>query len=64
VTVTILDDGVEWKHPDLMGNYAGEASFDINENDLDPFPRLFLFLNKIVETFMIKNNIHLKSQEY
>ncbi|XP_023327170.1 furin-like protease kpc-1 isoform X3 [Eurytemora carolleeae] len=43
VTVTILDDGVEWKHPDLMGNYAGEASFDINENDLDPFPRYDLF---------------------
>ena len=43
MTVTILDDGVEWKHPDLMGNYAGEASFDINENDLDPFPRLFFY---------------------
>jgi len=43
VTVTILDDGVEWKHPDLMGNYAGEASFDINEEDRDPFPRYDLF---------------------
>jgi len=43
VTVTILDDGVEWKHPDLMGNYAGEASFDINGNDRDPFPRYDLF---------------------
>ena len=32
--MTILDDGVEWKHPDLMGNYAGEASFDINDNDV------------------------------
>jgi len=43
VTVTILDDGVEWKHPDLMVNYAGEASFDINDNDRDPFPRYDLF---------------------
>ena len=39
MTVTILDDGVEWKHPDLMANYAGEASYDINDNDRDPFPR-------------------------
>ena len=39
VTVTILDDGVEWNHPDLADNYRAEASIDINANDKDPFPR-------------------------
>ena len=39
VTVTILDDGVEWNHPDLVANYAESASFDINANDKDPYPR-------------------------
>ena len=40
ITVTILDDGVEWNHPDLKDNYRAEASIDINANDKDPFPRL------------------------
>ena len=39
ITVTILDDGVEWNHPDLSANYKEEASYDINANDKDPFPR-------------------------
>ena len=39
ITVTILDDGVEWNHPDLKDNYRAEASIDINANDKDPFPR-------------------------
>jgi len=43
VTVTILDDGVEWNHPDLSRNYREVASFDINQNDKDPFPRYDLF---------------------
>jgi len=43
VTVTILDDGVEWDHPDLKDNYVEEASYDINANDEDPFPRYDLF---------------------
>ena len=40
MTVTILDDGVEWNHPDLKDNYVEAASYDINANDKDPFPRL------------------------
>ena len=44
VTVTILDDGVEWNHPDLAANYKEEASYDINANDKDPFPRLVTVL--------------------
>lgn len=43
VTVTILDDGVEWNHPDLKSNYREKASYDINGNDHDPFPRYDLF---------------------
>jgi len=43
VTVTILDDGVEWNHPDLSENYKEAASYDINSNDRDPFPRYDLF---------------------
>jgi furin len=39
VVVSILDDGVEWNHPDLKDNYDEEASIDLNDNDKDPFPR-------------------------
>ena len=34
-----MDDGVEWNHPDLSENYKEAASYDINSNDRDPFPR-------------------------
>ncbi|XP_075416639.1 proprotein convertase subtilisin/kexin type 5 isoform X2 [Tenrec ecaudatus] len=39
IVVTILDDGIERTHPDLMQNYDALASFDVNGNDLDPMPR-------------------------
>ena len=39
VSVTILDDGVEKDHPDLIQNYDPLASTDINDNDSDPHPR-------------------------
>jgi len=39
VSVTILDDGVEKGHPDLIDNYDPLASTDINDNDSDPQPR-------------------------
>ena len=39
VAVTILDDGIEKDHPDLMLNYDPLASSDINDNDSDPHPR-------------------------
>ena len=38
VVVTILDDGLEYTHPDLKRNYEPEASHDFNGNDKDPFP--------------------------
>jgi subtilisin family serine protease len=39
VSVTFLDDGLERDHPDLMQNYDPKASYDANNNDLDPMPR-------------------------
>ena len=39
ISVTILDDGIERSHPDLVANYDALASFDVNQNDNDPTPR-------------------------
>uniref|UniRef100_A0A8C8IUC5 Proprotein convertase subtilisin/kexin type 5 n=1 Tax=Oncorhynchus tshawytscha TaxID=74940 RepID=A0A8C8IUC5_ONCTS len=39
VVVTILDDGIERNHPDLIQNYDNQASYDVNGNDMDPMPR-------------------------
>ncbi|XP_015840650.2 furin-like protease 1, isoforms 1/1-X/2 isoform X1 [Tribolium castaneum] len=37
--VTILDDGLEKDHPDLVQNYDPLASYDVNSHDSDPSPR-------------------------
>ncbi|KAL1493217.1 hypothetical protein ABEB36_011313 [Hypothenemus hampei] len=37
--VTILDDGLEKDHPDLIKNYDPLASYDVNNQDSDPSPR-------------------------
>uniref|UniRef100_UPI0037E727F9 furin (paired basic amino acid cleaving enzyme) a n=1 Tax=Semicossyphus pulcher TaxID=241346 RepID=UPI0037E727F9 len=39
VVVSILDDGIEKDHPDLSQNYDPDASYDVNDGDLDPQPR-------------------------
>ena len=39
VVVTILDDGLESDHPDLIDNYDPLASYDVNNHDEDPTPR-------------------------
>ncbi|CAG2237581.1 PCSK5 [Mytilus edulis] len=39
VIVTILDDGIERDHPDLIKNYDPYASYDVNNKDSDPMPR-------------------------
>uniref|UniRef100_A0A671KU90 Furin-1-like n=1 Tax=Sinocyclocheilus anshuiensis TaxID=1608454 RepID=A0A671KU90_9TELE len=39
VVVSILDDGIEKKHPDLIQNYDPDASYDVNDGDPDPQPR-------------------------
>lgn len=38
VVVAVVDDGVEWTHPDLIDNYCEEGSFDLNSHDNDPSP--------------------------
>jgi len=39
VAVTIVDDGIEKDHPDLVDNYDPLSSTDINDLDSDPQPR-------------------------
>ncbi|XP_048513827.1 furin-like protease 1 isoform X3 [Athalia rosae] len=39
IVVTILDDGLEKDHPDLLKNYDPQASYDVNSHDEDPMPR-------------------------
>ncbi|XP_062847344.1 furin (paired basic amino acid cleaving enzyme) b isoform X2 [Trichomycterus rosablanca] len=39
VVITILDDGIEKDHPDLIQNYDPDASYDLNDRDPDPQPR-------------------------
>lgn len=39
IVVTILDDGIQSNHPDLIQNYDPKASTDINGQDDDPMPQ-------------------------
>lgn len=39
VVLTILDDGVQADHPDLIRNYDRKASYDINGGDDNPTPQ-------------------------
>jgi len=39
VTTAIMDDGVDYMHPDLRNNYNAEASYDFSSNDPYPYPR-------------------------
>ncbi|XP_018346509.1 PREDICTED: neuroendocrine convertase 1-like [Trachymyrmex septentrionalis] len=39
IKIAVLDDGLEYTHDDLRNNYDAAISYDINEDDDDPFPR-------------------------
>lgn len=39
ITTAIMDDGVDYMHPDLKYNYNAEASYDFSSNDPFPYPR-------------------------
>ena len=39
VVISIMDDGIEHKHPDLKQNYYAPASYDVNDGDWNPAPR-------------------------
>jgi subtilisin family serine protease len=38
VLVAVVDEGLEWKHRDLIDNYNAQLSFDFIGNDSDPTP--------------------------
>jgi subtilisin-like proprotein convertase family protein len=38
VVIGIVDDGLQYAHPDLAPNYLASASWDFNFNDADPQP--------------------------
>ncbi|ROT60897.1 PC2-like protein [Penaeus vannamei] len=39
VTTAIMDDGIDYMHPDLRHNYNARASWDFSSNDPYPYPR-------------------------
>lgn len=40
VKVAVVDDGLDHEHPDLKDNYYAEGSWNFNDHDDDPRPRL------------------------
>jgi subtilisin family serine protease len=38
VVIGIVDDGLQWRHPDLQANYVASLSYDFNGGDNDPSP--------------------------
>jgi serine protease len=38
VTVAVVDQGVQYDHPDLEGNVAGDPGYDFVDGDTDPYP--------------------------
>ena len=38
VLVTIVDDGLQFVHPDLAANFRADASYDFNDDDPDVTP--------------------------
>ena len=38
VVIGVVDDGVDYNHPDLLGNYRADLSFDYAFGDSDPAP--------------------------
>jgi subtilisin family serine protease len=48
VVVTVVDDGIEYDHPDLKDNYDASASTDVDDHDDDPYPNEADPINKFV----------------
>lgn len=38
VVLGLIDDGLQYLHPDIAPNYVGGLSYDFNDNDPDPAP--------------------------
>jgi subtilisin family serine protease len=43
VTVALVDDGVQYTHPDLAANYDAADSYDFNDDDSNPAPSVSNF---------------------
>lgn len=41
VTIAIVDDGLQYTHPDLAPNYRASSSYDWRSNDSEPLPGQF-----------------------
>jgi furin len=39
VSVVVVDDGLEWHHPEIIDSYDPKISTDLNDDDSDPSPR-------------------------
>ncbi|XP_784245.3 neuroendocrine convertase 2 isoform X1 [Strongylocentrotus purpuratus] len=39
VTIAIMDDGIDYLHPDIAPNFNANASYDFSSNDPLPYPR-------------------------
>ncbi|XP_070576632.1 LOW QUALITY PROTEIN: neuroendocrine convertase 2-like [Ptychodera flava] len=39
VVIAIMDDGIDYMHPDIAPNYHAEASYDFSSDDRYPYPR-------------------------
>lgn len=38
IIVGVVDDGLQWRHPDVRENYVDATSWDVNNNNQDPTP--------------------------
>lgn len=67
--VTVVDDGLEHRHPDIIGNYDSKASHDFTDNDKDPTPDYSTYNNnhgtryKLVFFFFKEKYITFSNQE-
>lgn len=38
VTSCLIDDGIEWRNPDILPNFSWAGSYDLDSRDRDPAP--------------------------
>lgn len=59
VKVVVLDDGLDYEHPDLAANYDPSISYDFNSNDNDPMPRVsYFYLNYKKVSFLVFTQVN------
>ncbi|XP_013913556.1 PREDICTED: neuroendocrine convertase 2 [Thamnophis sirtalis] len=79
VTIGIMDDGIDYLHPDLAANYNAQASYDFSSNDPYPYPRYtddwfnrlecvrkdgILSIALIAEPYLARNGIRMLDQPF